>query len=80
VRLGGVAEDFECDYIWRMIRITEHIEFSDYTAYECPTCLEQGVLELGEKWQVCPSFHFTASASLFRTRMLENFTHGQITS
>jgi hypothetical protein len=47
-----------------MIRITEHIEFSDYTAYECPTCLEQAVLVLAEKWQICPSFHFTLTAPL----------------
>ena len=58
-----------------VIKIIEHIEFAEFTSYECPTCLENAVLSLGEKWQVCSRFRFAFSSALLnqRSRVMEHF-------
>jgi hypothetical protein len=65
--LSGVVKARTATYIHSMMILFDSFDLKNLREFACPICFEPSPVTLGEKWQVCPQFHFTKTKTICPT-------------
>jgi hypothetical protein len=50
-----------------MMILVDSFDLKSFQDFVCPVCFEPTPVVLGEKWQVCPQFHFIKTKTICPT-------------